>query len=79
MGYFLSVIFFIPFSELAEAVAEWGVWLKAEVLFEWSGVGIGYWDITWLHSDEFFVGLKVIIFWKDAGVDEFFLNDLDEV
>ena len=59
----LAVILFIPFGELAKAFAKWGVWLKAKVALEWSGVGIGHWYIARLHRNEFFVGFKVVVFW----------------
>ena len=74
-----AVVFFIPFGEFAETVAERGVGLEAEVALKRGGVGESYGDIARLHGDEFFVGFKVVILGEDAGADEFFLENLDEV
>lgn len=50
--------------------------LEAEVAFEWGGVGVSYRYVARLHWDEFFVGFKVVIFWKDASLGGEFDDDV---
>ena len=69
----------IPFGEGLEALAEGGGGAEAEVLFEGCGVCVGDGDVAGLHGHEFFVRLEVVVGWKYACCDEFFLQDGDEV
>ena len=69
----------IPLREFAEALAEWGGWAEAEVLFEGRGVCVSDGYVAGLHGYEFFVRLEVVILWKHACCEEFFLQNGDEV
>ena len=79
MALFCPVILLIPLAEFAEALAEGGGGAEAEVLFEGCGVGVGDGDVAGLHGHEFFVRLEIVVGWKYACCDEFFLQDGDEV
>ena len=69
----------VPLGEVAEAFAEGDLRGEAVVALKGGGVGIGSGDVTGLHGDELFVGLEVEVLGEDAGTDEFFLEDGDEV
>ena len=79
MVLFCPVILLIPLAEFAEALAKGGGGAEAEVLFEGCGVGVGDGDVAGLHGHEFFVRLEVVVGWKYACCDEFFLQDGDEI
>ena len=70
---------FVPAGEGAEAGAEWGGGFEAKVALQGGGVGVGDGDVAGLHGHKFFVGLEVVVGGKDAGGNELFLEDLDEV
>lgn len=69
----------IPLCKGTETLTEGGVWLETKVALEGGGVGIGDRDITGLHGDKLLVGFEVVVLGKDAGTDEFFLQDGDEI
>ena len=69
----------VPFGEVAEAFAEGDFRGEAVVALKGGGVGIGSGDVTGLHGDKLFVGLEVEVLGEDAGTDELFLEDGDEV
>lgn len=69
----------IPLCKGTETLTEGGAGLEAEVALEGGGVGIGDGNITGLHGDKFFVGFEVVVLGKDAGTDEFLLQDGDEI
>ena len=69
----------VPLGEVAEAFAEGDLRGEAVVALKGGGVGIGGGDVAGLHGDELFVGLEVEVLGEDAGTDEFFLKDGDEV
>lgn len=75
----VEVEFLVPASEVAEAGAEGGRGAEAEVTFQGGGVGVGHGDVAGLHRHEFLVGLEIVVGGQDAGGDEFFLKDTDEV
>ncbi len=69
----------IPLRKLTQTVAQGGRGLETEILLQGGGVGIGDGDIAGLHGDELLVGLEVVVGGEDAGAEEFFLEDGDEV
>lgn len=69
----------VPLGEVAETFAEGDLRGEAVVALKGGSVGIGSGDVTGLHGDELFVGLEVEVLGEDAGTDEFFLEDGDEV
>lgn len=75
----LLIEVFVPVGEGAEAGAERGGGLKAEVAFERCCVGVGYWYIAWLHGYEAFVCFEVVVGGEYSGGNKFFLEYLYEV
>ena len=69
----------VPLGEVAEAFAEGDLRAEAVVALKGGGVGIGGGDVTGLHGDELFVSVEVEVLGEDAGTDELFLEDGDEV
>ena len=69
----------VPFGEVAETFAEGDLRGEAVVALKGGGVGIGGGDVAGLHGDELFMGLEVEVLGEDAGTDELFLEDGDEV
>ena len=76
---FLLVEGFIPLCKPAQAFAQRGVGLEAEVFFECGGVGEGDGHVAGLHGNEFLVRLEVVVGREYAGGSEFLLQDLHEV
>ena len=64
---------------MAEAFAEGGGGLEAEVTLEGGGISIGDGNVTGLHGDELLVGVEVVVGREDTGTEEFFLKDGDEI
>jgi len=64
---------------VAEAFAEGDLRGEAVVALKGGSVGIGSGDVAGLHGDELFVSVEVEVLGEDAGTDEFFLKDGDEV
>lgn len=75
----ILVEFLVPAGEVAEAGAEGGRGAEAEVALQGCGVSVGHRDVAGLHRHEFLVGLEIVVGGQDAGGDEFFLEDADEV
>lgn len=75
----LFIEFFVPAGEAAEAFAEGGGGAEGEGELEGGGVGVGDGDVAGLHRHELLVGLEVVVGGEDAGGDELFLEDADEV
>lgn len=69
----------VPGGEAAEAFAEGGGGLEAEVALEGGGVGVGDGYVAGLHGHEAFVGLEVVVGGKYTGGEKLFLKNLHEV
>lgn len=72
------VVGFVPFRKFPEAFAEGGGRAVAVVFFQGFCVRIGDGDVAGLHGYQFLVGFKVVVLWKDAGAEEFLLEDVYE-
>lgn len=72
-------IYVVPLCKAAEAGAEGGGGTETEVAFEGRGVGVSYGDVAGLHRYKFLVRLEVVVGGKDAGANQFFLKDGNEV
>lgn len=72
------VVFPVPFRKFPEAFAEGGGRAVAVVFFQGFGIRIGGGNVTGLHGNQFLVGFKVVVLWKNAGADEFLLQDVYE-
>ena len=64
---------------MAEAFAQGDLRSKTEVTLKGGGISVCGGYVTWLHRNQFLVGLEVVVFGQDAGTHEFLLKDLDEV
>jgi len=69
----------IPLGEGAEALAEGGGGVEAEVSFQGCGVCVGDGHVAGLHGDEFLVSLEIIVGGEHPCGDKLFLKDGDEV
>ena len=58
-------VLLVPFRKLAEAFPQRNLRGEPEISFQCRCIGIGGGHITWLHRHQLFVGLKVIVLWKD--------------
>ena len=76
---FTHIVPLIPFREFPEAFAEGGGGAVAVVFFQCLCVGIGDGDVAGLHGDQFLMGFEVVVLRKDAGPEEFLLQDVYEV
>lgn len=72
------VVFLVPFRKFPEAFAEGGGGAVAVVFFQGFGIRIGDGNVAGLQGDQFLVSFKVVVFGKDAGTDEFLLEDVYE-
>lgn len=70
---------FVPVGEGAEAGAERGGGLEAEVVLERSCVGVGHGDVSGLHGDKAFISFEVVVVGEYTSCNKFFLEYLNEI
>ena len=73
------VVFLVPFRKFPEAFAEGGAGAVAVVFFQGFGIRIGDGNVASLHGHQFLVGFEVVVFGKNAGANEFLLQDVYEL